>query len=168
MATVKLMHRTLGDMSKPPANIPTGVWKLRAIKISAKDVTKTNRDGEEYETKEYTMTMEPIAPTASVNPEEVNEVDPRSGRPAYDGKRLFLRYTDAFASDVNQLVAAFGAMGFGKDADFDEIIDDNQVRGKTVFGEIFNRTYRKNDGSDGVEQKVRSWASTASADGFAI
>jgi hypothetical protein len=112
--------------------------------------------------------MEPIAPSASVNPEEVAEVDPRTGKPVYDGKRLFLRYTDAFASDVNQLVAAFKAMGFGTEAVFEDIIEENQVRGKRVFGEVHNRTYRRNDGTDGVEQKVRSWASTAAADGFAL
>ena len=60
---IKEMHRTIGDLSKQPANIPTGVWKLRAIKISAKDVTKTNREQEEYETREYTLSMEPISPT---------------------------------------------------------------------------------------------------------
>jgi hypothetical protein len=165
---IKEMHRTIGDMSKQPANIPTGVWKLRAIKISAKDVTKTNREGEEYETVEYTLSMEPLEPTASVNPDEVGELDERTGKPVYEGKRLFLRYVQAFRSDEAQLAAAFLAMGFDKNEDPDEIIEHNKVRGKVAFGEIFNRTFKRNDGSDGTEQKVRSWAGVGTAAGFAL
>lgn len=165
---IKDMHRTIGDLSKQPANIPTGVWKLRAIKISAKDVTKQNREGEEYETREYTLSMEPLEPTASVNPEEVNELDERTGKPVYEGKRLFLRYVEAFRSDLTQLGTAMQAMGFGDGDDFDAIVEGNKVRGKVVKGEIFNRTYKRNDGSDGVEQKVRSWAGADAATGFAL
>jgi hypothetical protein len=165
---IKEMHRTIGDLSKQPANIPTGVWKLRAIKISSKDVTKTNRDGEEYETKEHTLSMEPLEPTASVNPDEVNELDEKTGKPVYEGKRLFLRYVDAFRSDLTQLGAALSAMGFDEKEDFDAIVASNAVRGKIAFGEVFNRTYKRNDGSDGVEQKVRSWAGGEAGSGFAL
>lgn len=177
---IKDMHRTIGDLSKQPANIPTGVWKLRAIKISAKEVTKQNREHEEYETWEYTLSMEPLEPTASVNPEEVSELDEKTGKPVYEGKRLFLRYVEAFRSDMTQLGAAFLAMGLDKNdalMSFDpvterwvpgEIIVENKVRGKIVKGEIFNRSYKRNDLSDGVEQKVRSWASSDTATGFVL
>jgi len=166
--TISEMHETIGDLSKQPANIPTGVWKLRAIKLSAKDVTKTDREGGEYETVEYTLSMEPLEPTASVNPEEVNELDERTGKPVYEGKRLFLRFVKAFQSDKAQLGAALGAMGFAANTALKTIIDENKVRGKTVKGEIFNRTYKRNDGSDGTEQKVRSWAGADAATGFAL
>jgi hypothetical protein len=43
--------------------------------------------------------MEPLEPTASVNPEEVGELDEKTGKPVYEGKRLFLRYVEAFRSD---------------------------------------------------------------------
>jgi hypothetical protein len=69
---------------------------------------------------------------------------------------------------MNQLGDAMSAMGFAKDDDFDAIVEGNRVRGKTAKGEIFNRTYKRNDGSDGVEQKVRSWAAPGAETGFAL
>jgi hypothetical protein len=165
---IKDMHRTIGDLSKPPANIPTGVWKLRAIKISTKDVTKTNREGEEYETQEYTLSMEPISPTQSVNPKEVAELDERTGKPVYEGKRLFLRFVEAFRSDMGKLGVAVQAMGFLPDDDFDAIVEGNKVRGKVVFGEIYNRPFKRNDGSDGIEQLVRAWAASEGSQAFVL
>ena len=41
-----------------------------------------------------------------------------------------------------QLGAAAQAMGFSAEDDFDAIVEGNKVRGKTAFGEIFNRTYK--------------------------
>lgn len=159
---VKLMHRTIADLSKEPSTIPTGVWTLRAIKLSSKEVTKKNRDGEEYETVEYMLTAEPVTPSASVNPDELAEVDPKTGKPVYDGARLFLRYVEAFRSDMQSLGNALSAMGFGDDDSFDTIIEKNLVRGKLAKGEIVNRSYTRNDKTEGVEQKVRRWADVKS------
>ena len=165
---IKEMHRTVGDLSKPAANIPTGTWKLRAIKLSSKDVTFQPKDGEEYDTVEYTLSMEPITPTASVDPTALAEVDERTGKPVYEGKRLFLRYKANFRSDMVQLGAALAAMGFGADDSFEDIVERNSVKGRFAQGDIFNRTYKRNDGSDGTEQKVRSWAVPGAAAGFAL
>lgn len=168
MAEVKLMHRTIADLSKEPGKIPVGVWTLRAIKLSAKDVTKKNRDGEEYETVEYMLTAEPVTPSASVNPDELSEVDPKTGKPVYDGARLFLRYVEAFRNDMASLGAALSAMGFGDEDSFDTIIERNLVRGKVLKGEIFNRNYTRNDKTEGTEQKVRSWSNVNAESGIAL
>lgn len=156
-------HTTIGDLSKPPANIPTGVWQLRAISLKAKDVTKRSKDGEEYETTEYNLVMEPVVPGDSVDPEELSELDPMTGRPAYDGKRLFLRYTKSFRNEMTQLSSALMAMGFGSEDSFEDVVENNRVKGRTAYGEVWNRSYPKNDGTQGVEQKVAKWASSATA-----
>lgn len=161
-------HRKLADLSRPVENIPTGVWQLRAISIKAKEITRTNRDGEEFETVEYTTVLEPVKPTASVNPAEVAAVDERTGKPVYDGKRLFIRSTEAFNNNMKSLAAMLGAMGFTGEDDFDEIVENNRVKGKMVYGEVYNRTYPRKDGTDGVEQLVKSWSSAAAADSLAI
>lgn len=161
-------HLTIGDLSKQPGNIPTGVWELRALSIKAKDVTKTSRDGDEYETTEYVVALEPVKPTASVDPAAVAELDPMTGKPVYDGKRLFLRYTAAFQNERAQLGAMLSAMGFGEKDKFAEVIEGNLVKGKKVYGEIFNRTFTRNDGTPGTDQRVKSWSSVAAADALAI
>lgn len=171
MAKVQMrdMARTLKDLNREPANIPTGVWDvIRFISLKQKDVTKKTRDGEEYETVEYTLVGEPVTPSKSVNPDELNELDERTGKPVYEGKRLFLRFVESFRSDMKDLVTALGVMGFGEDDDFDKIVEGNLVKGRSAKGEIFNRTYPKNDGTQGTEQKIRGWAKAGSSAGFAI
>lgn len=163
MAEVVLAHRTIADLSKEPANIPTGVWQLRGIKLSVKSVTKKTRDGEEYDTNEFTLTLEPVSPTASVNPEELAEKDPNTGKPVYDGKRVFQRFVESFRTDMKDMGAALTAMGLS--GDLGTIIEKNSVRGKVVFGELFNRHYTRNDKSEGIEQRVRAWGSASAAAG---
>ena len=155
-------HITIGDLSKPPGNIPTGEWQLRAISLKQRGRTVNFKDGEK-ESVEYTLAMEPIAPTESVDPEALADLDPMTGRPTYDGKRLFLRYTLAFANEMRQLASALQAMGFTDEDDFIDVVENERVKGRTAYGEIFNRSYPKNDGSTGVEQKVKGWASSATA-----
>lgn len=167
--SINLMHRTLADLSKPAGNIPTGTWnKIRAIKLTAKEVTKTNRDGEEVEALEFTLSAEAVEPSSSVDPVALAEIDPATGKPAYEGKRLFLRYSDAFRNDMTTMAAAMTAFGIPADASLQAIIDGNLVKGKVASGEIFNRDFKRNDGSDGVEQKVRSWAKVGTAHGFEL
>lgn len=162
------MARTLKDLNREPANVPTGLWDLRAIKISAKDVTKKTRDGEEYETIEYLLTLEPVKAGSSVSPEELAVIDERTGKPAYEGKRIFCRFVESFRSDMKDLLAALHAMGFEDDADFDAIVEKNLVRGRSARGDVFNRTYPKNDGTQGTEQKVRSWAPVGASAAMAL
>jgi hypothetical protein len=168
MPNIELQHRTIADLSKPPANIPTGVWELRAIKLSSKDVTMKTKEGEEYETVEYLLSLEPIAPTKSVNPDELAAIDPRTGKPAYDGKRLFLRFTESYRPEMQSLGSALAAMGFSENDSFDEIVENNGVKGRKVFGEVFNRDYKRNDGTEGTEQKVRTWSAKGGSEAFAI
>lgn len=167
--SINMMHRTLADLSKPAGNIPTGVWnKIRGIKLTAKEVTKTNRDGEEFEAVEFTLSAEAVEPSSSVDPDALAEIDTATGKPSYEGKRLFLRYSDAFRSDMTTMAAAMTAFGIPADASLQAIVDGNLVKGKVASGEIFNRDFKRNDGSDGVEQKVRSWAQVGTAHGFTL
>jgi hypothetical protein len=167
--SINLMHRTLADLSKPAGNIPTGLWnKIRGIKLTAKEVTKTNRDGEEFEAVEFTLSAEAVEPSSSVDPDALAEIDAATGKPSYEGKRLFLRYSDAFRSDMTTMSAAMTAFGIPSDTSLQAIVDGNLVKGKVASGEIFNRDFKRNDGSDGVEQKVRSWAKVGTAHGFAL
>lgn len=170
MAKVQLPehHRTVGDLDREPANVPTGVWELRAIKLSQRDITKKNKEGEEYETIEYRLDVEPMKASSGVNPDELNELDERTGKPVYEGKRLFLRYCEAFRGEMKSLHDALSALGFGKNDDFDVVIEKNLVRGRTAKGEIYNRTYTKNDGTPGTEQKVKSWAPVGASAAMAL
>jgi hypothetical protein len=167
MPEIALQHRTIADLSKPQPPVPTGVWKLRAIKMSAKDVTKKDREGNEYETQEYLLTVEPIEPTASVDPEALAEIDPATGKPAHDGKRMFLRFTVSFRPELNSLLSAVKAMGIPETESLAGIVDGNLVKGRTVYGEVYNRSYKRNDGGDGTEQRVRSWAANG-GEGIAL
>jgi hypothetical protein len=155
-------HITIGDLSKPPADIPTGVWHLRAISLKTGSRMMNFKDGEREATV-YTLALEPLSPTESVNPEALAELDPMTGRPAYDGKRLFIRFTDAFANEMRQLASALQAMGFTDEDDFNDVVENNRVKGRTVYGDIFNRSFPGNDGKPRTEQKVKSWASSATA-----
>lgn len=168
MASIELQHRTIADMTKPQPPLPTGVWKFRGVKLSANQATRTTKDGDEREIIEYLLTVEPLEPTASVDPAALAEVDERTGKPIYDGKRLYLRYNDDFRSDMQTLGGALVAMGFGPTDDPNKIIEKNLVKGKTAFGELFNRTFTRKDGEAGIEQKVRSWSDKGGGEKFAI
>jgi hypothetical protein len=164
--TIADLYGKTGDASKPIANIPTGLWKIRGIRVTARDVTKTNSDGEEYPTTEFLTSAEPLEPV-HVDPDELAQVD-EQGRPVYAGKRLFLRSTLSFRNEMQQFDAMTAAMGIPVGTSRKEIVERNMVKGKIVFGAIYNREYKRNDGSDGTEQKVRSWAASEGSQAFTL
>lgn len=155
--------RTIAEFEKEPANVPTGVWEFRAISLKVKDVTKKTKEGEEYETEEFTLALEPLTPTASVNPDELAEIDEQTGKPVYEGKRVFARFVASFFTDKKQFAQAMRALGVGDQDDLNAIIEKNSLRGRKVMGELFNRTYPRNDGTQGTEQKVRNWCPVGSS-----
>jgi hypothetical protein len=155
-------HITIGDLSKPPADIPTGVWHLRAISLKTSTREVNFKDGPKDATV-YTLALEPLSPTESVDPDALADLDPMTGRPTYDGKRLFIRFTSVFANEMRQLGSALQALGFTDEDDFGDVVENNRVKGRTAYGEIFTRSYPKNDGTTGTEQKVKGWASSATA-----
>jgi hypothetical protein len=165
---IKVM--TLDDMTKELPPIPTGTWTLQGLKLSVKEVTKKDKDGNEYDTDEFTLTVLPVAPGANVDPDEIAEVDLRTGKPVYEGRRVFLRFPASFPQEMRGLGNALRAMGYDGAANPYQIAEDNAVRGKTARGEIFNRYFPRKDDlpgeSTGIEQKVRNWATVAKSAEF--
>jgi len=156
MSAVKVLTIVQATKEIPP--IPTGTWTLQASKLSVKEVTKKDREGNEYETDEFTLSVIPTAPGVNVDPDALAEVDPITGKPVYEGKRLFLRYIASFGGNMRELGNALAAFGYPENTNFYQVAEDNSIRGKSAKGDVYDREYPKNDGTKGVEQKVRNWA----------
>lgn len=167
MADIVLQHRTIADMTREPPPLPVGVWKFRAIKLSTRERTRNTKQGEKTSV-EYVLTVEPLEPTSASNKAVFDQVDPETGKPMFDGKRLYLTYNEDFASDNRTLAGFFTAVGFPETESPAEIIGKEKVKGKTAYGELFNRDFERKDGKPGVEQKVRSWSAKGGSAKFAI
>lgn len=169
MTDIVLQHRTIADYTKPLPPLPNGTWKLQALKLAYKPVTKQTKEGDDVETVEYLLTVQPIEPTSSVSPEELEAaVDPKTGRPTYDGKRIFLRFIQMYYGDMKSLGEAMRAMGFTGDDTFEGIADEEAVKGRTAYGDVWTREYKTKDGREGYEQKVRTWSDKGGSAAFAL
>jgi len=149
------MHLTVGEAGKEAGLIPTGTWKLRAVKIQEKKYTYENDEGDDVESSVVILTEEPIEPTKSVSQEEVNAIDPTTGQAPYAGRRLWTRFDRQYPGALRQLGQAMGAYGFGSEDDLQAIIKGNTVRGKTCYGEVYTNTFDRRDGSTTSESRVK-------------
>lgn len=162
------MHTSIGELGQEGGELPNGVWRLRAISLKHKVITYEDDDGEEQKDDKFTLTIEPMEPTASVDPVAVAEVNPKTGKPAYEGRRVFLSYTGRYGGQMSEMRKALLAFGFNAEpkGEVQRIIRENAVKGREVYGTVFTHTYPKKDGSEGIDMRVKDWAplSTAAVD----
>jgi len=165
--SIKIM--TIGQLAKEQPPFPEGTGTIEAQALSVKSVTKKTKMGEDLDTDEFTLSIVPTVPGVNVDPDALAEIDQNTGKPVYEGQRVFLKFAMAFPQARRELASALAAFGYGVDTNPYELADagNTSIRGRVARGYIFHRHYHRNDDAPGVdtglEQKVqgKTWSKVA-------
>ncbi len=148
-AFVSIMDRKSSDF-KPPKLIPGGTWKVRHLTTTSKQ--RSDNEGE-YEI--VSLIHEPYEATDSVDPEEVNEVDPTTGASVYEGRRIETAFFIRNSSDVLKMLRVIAKHGV--DVDDREMVDIlADLKGSFAYGFVGSKaatTTRE------AENKISLWTS---------
>ena len=159
---VKMM--TIGQMAKEQPPFPVGTWTIQAQQLSVvQDVEKSTKSGETFDTDVFTLSVIPTVPGSNVDPDALSEIDPATGKPAYEGQRIFLNYTSAYQAARKSLSDALRAFGFADDVNPYELAQDsnNDIRGRVAKGDLTHARYHRRDDKPneetGIRQDVKNW-----------
>lgn len=155
-----MKKRMLSDANKPAGLVPSGNWELRAT--GAMKVLTEERNDETF--KVVLLTHEPVNPSSDVDPDEVAEINPETGRSPFDGARIFTRFQ--LPRDTRRFVQCMVAHGL--DPSELEVDEHNapleqhhsEIRGKMAFGTVERNSWTdRTSGEERANNRVKSWAS---------